>query len=431
MTAPPAASNGSFHGWKILYLTALGQLVSASFTISLIGLYIEPLSTAFSATPGQLGWAPAIFILMGSVLSPVVGHFIDRGHVRLIMTLGAALFALGFFALSQATSLLQGALACSLLLGPGSAMIGFVAANGLLVQWFERRRGLAIGLSAAGMSVGGFLVPPIAAELFALFDWRLTTLLLGAFVALTLLPSAWFIARARPADMGQYPDGLPPSPAAISHQDRRSGGAAETGFRALLARREFWIIAMAMATVNFSSIMLITYLVPFARESGLSMQSSALLLSYYSGAAFFGKFLAGWLNDVFSPRRVLCAICALMALGVYLLLGAPRYLPPVAALIGLAAGGIMPVWATLIGATFGPAAFGRAQGGMALILMVFNVIPGPLGGHLYDRSGSYIAGFELIIWVLLAGLVISCLLPGPGSGPLQASGRAAGAGGTA
>ncbi|MFV8817732.1 MFS transporter [Haliea sp. E17] len=404
-------SGGSFHGWKILYLTSLGQMVSSSFTISLIGIFIEPLAQAFSATPGQLGWAPAIFILMGSILSPLVGYFIDRGHVRVIMTMGSILFALGFFALSQATTLFQAALACSLLLGCGSSMIGFVAANALLVQWFNRRRGFAIGVSAAGMSLGGFLVPPIAAELLTHFDWRITMFLLGSFVTLTLVPSVWFIARSKPADLGQYPDGIAPADAAASAQAGAQEDAVALGFNDLLRRRDFWIIALAMATVNFSSIMLITYLVPFARETGMSVPSSALLLSYYSGAAFVGKFLAGWLNDRFSPRRVFSAICIVMALGVYLQLNFPAYLPLVVALTGLAVGGIMPVWATLIGEAFGPGAFGKAQGGMALILMVFNVIPGPLGGHLYDSTGTYVSGFELIIWVLIGGFAISCLLP--------------------
>lgn len=53
----------AFHGWKILFLAAFSQFVSVGFTVYLLGLYFKPLAEAFSATPGQLGWASSIFML--------------------------------------------------------------------------------------------------------------------------------------------------------------------------------------------------------------------------------------------------------------------------------------------------------------------------------------------------------------------------------
>lgn len=400
-----------FHGWRILFLAALGQLISGSFTISLIGIYIEPLSRSFAATPGQLGWATAIFIFVGSLLSPLVGQLADKGKIREIMTLGAGLLALGFFSLALSQQLYQAALSCALLIAPGSAMLGFIAANSMLVQWFNKRRGFAIGVAAAGISLGGFLMPPIAAGLIATFDWRITTFILASFIALVAVPISWLFAVSKPSDVNQLPDGDTSHPLAENNPPPSSS----INFKRILQRLDFWIIAAAMATLNFSTIMMVIFLVPYSQEKGIDAQTSAFMLSFYSGAAFLGKFVAGWLADRFRPKTILIGIIAVMALGMLPLVKvtSTTYLPIIIMTIGLAVGGMIPVWASLLSENFGAHAYGKVQGTMTLILVVFNVLPGPLGGYLYDQYGTYDNGFMLLVAVLIAGLIAAIFIPNP------------------
>ena len=397
-----------FHGWKILALATFSQFVSVGFTVYLIGLYIAPLAAAFDATPGQLGWASSIFMVTASGIGPVLGYWVDRGKVRLLLTLGALSLALGFVALSLAQNLWHAALACVLLIAPGSAMLGVVTAGAMLVQWFERRRGLAMGIAAAGISAGGFSMPPIAAWLFATYDWRVGSLILAGVVALTLLPAAWLIAVSKPSDKGQYPDGDDSPPLSSTHRAQPS-----QGFGQLLARMDFWWIALTIGAINFSSIMIITYLVPFALERGIDTQASAFMLSVYAGCAFIGKFLAGWLADKIAPRRLLTCIAAAMAAGILpmLLLDGLVFFPLSAGIVGFALGGLMPVWASLIAGNFGPQAFGRVKGAMSMVLTTVAVIPGPLGGYLHDAGGTYALAFDLLFWVLAGGALVSLMIP--------------------
>lgn len=409
MSSSSPSVTRAFHGWKILFLATFCQLVSVGFTVYLIGLYIEPLSKTFDATPGQLGWASSIFLLIASGVGPLLGYWVDKGRVRLLLTLGALALALGFILLSQTVSLFQAAMVCVFLIAPGSAMLGFVTAGAMLVQWFERRRGLAVGIAAAGISAGGFIMPPTAAWLFGTFDWRVGSLILGAFIAVVLIPFAWFIAVSKPSDIGQYPDGIAPV-------EKSSGATPQTissGFRDLVAQADFWLITITIGTLNFTSIMIITYIVPLARERGIDTQLSAFMLSVYAGAAFLGKFWAGWLCDRFQPRRLLTAIGAIMAIGILpmLLLDDLVYFPISAGIVGFALGGLMPVWASLIAKNFGPQAYGRVKGSMSLILTIASVIPGPLGGYLYDANGSYSVAFDLLFWVLISGVVVSLMIP--------------------
>lgn len=412
MSTHPMGNNAvskPFHGWRIVALATFAQFVSVGFTSYLIGLYIEPLSVAFSATPGQLGWASSIFMLVVTGLGPLLGYWVDKGKVRPIMTAGALALATGMILLSQSTSLLQGALICAFLIAPGTSMLSILPVGALLVQWFVRRRGLVMGIAAAGMSLGGFAMPPIAAWLFANFGWRPSTLGMGLFIAVVLLPAVWLIVVGKPAELGQYPDGdtSPPVASSVSHMPPTKG------FWNLFGRRDFWFIAATIGTINFASIMIITYLVPYARQAGFDIQQSALLISVYAGFAFFGKFVAGWLADRFQPARILSGITLAMVIGLLpmVLLTEAIFIPISIAIVGLAIGGMLPVWSSLIALNFGPQSFGRVQGTMALLLGVVTVIPGPLGGYIFDVHGSYTLAFELLVGVLLAGFAFTFLIP--------------------
>ncbi len=405
----PGAARQKFHGWKVLSLAAFSQMVSVGFTVYLIGLYIEPLARAFDATPGQLGWASSIFMLVASGLGPLLGYWVDRGEVKRLMSLGALLLGLGFIALSLCASLLQAALACIFLIGPGAALLGIVTAGAMLSQWFERRRGLALGIAAAGISIGGFAMPPLAAFLFESYDWRIASQLFGAFILLTLLPGCWFIAVAKPADMGQFPDGLEPPPGASAVQ----AASATDSFSGLLRRADFWLITAAVGSVSFSSISIITYLIPFSREQGIDLQLSAFMLSVYAGSAFFGKFVYGWLADKFAPARLLTSVAAVMILGLVPMLQLEQLALYIASIsvLGLGVGGLMPVWASLVARNFGPQAFGRVKGAMSLVLTSVAVIPGPLGGYIHDWKGSYAMTFSVVLAVLTVGVLVSLLIP--------------------
>ena len=407
-----AASDTPFCGWKILFLAAFSQFVSVGFTVYLLGLYLQPLAETFSATPGQLGWASSIFMLVSAGLGPLLGYWADRGQVKGLMTLGAVCLASGFVLLSACGNLVHAALICIFLIAPGAALIGMVTAGAMLSQWFEKRRGLALGIAAAGMSLGGFIMPSVAAWLFEAFGWRVSSMVFGIVIALTLLPCAWFIAVAKPADIGQFPDGVKPE-ASGDHVRLDQDIPNAATFSVLLARADFWLITVTVGTLSFSSISIITYLIPFAREQGIDLQTSAFMLSVYAGMAFFGKFLYGWLADRFSPARLLTSVAAVMAVGLLPMLVLNSLLVFVVSIcvIGLGVGGLMPIWATLVASSFGPQAFGKVKGAMSLVLTSVSVIPGPLGGYIYDWKGSYGMTFTVVLWVLVLGMVVSLILP--------------------
>lgn len=405
----PGFLNTSFHGWRVVAFSAVSQFIAMGFSIYLLGIYIEPMSATFEVSPGVFGWGMGFFYLINSLSGPFVGAWVDRGHVRKVLVVGAVMFALSFVVMASSTNIWQVAVACIFLLAPGSCMIGVLPCAAMLVNWFHERQAFALGVAALGISFGGFLMPPLASQLIAELGWRQSMLVLAAVIATVLLPLVWALAVGKASDVGQNADGVETK----AHRDQPSAGEADLSMKALILQSSFWFLTLSVGLLTLCSILLITFIVPMARERGVAAGSSALLLSAYAGSSLVGKFVLGWLGDQYSRRKVFISIQTMATLGWLPML----WLDGVAGLmisvvsVGLAVGGMTPLWAALIAQYFGRQSFGRVKGLMTLAMLVCTVIPGPLGGGIYDLYGSYTSSFSLIWWALPFALTCTTLLP--------------------
>lgn len=408
-------SHQGFHGWKILALCTFCQFVSMGFTLYLLGVFIEPFAEMFNASPGQIGAASAVFAVTGAILSPVLGYWADKGKTRLLMLIGAAAMALGFVLLSQAQSLFHAAAVCILFIAPATALLGTITTTVMVAKWFARRRGFAIGVSVAGISLGGFLMPPVSAMLLANFGAANSLLILAGLVGLVLLPAIWLVGVESPATIGQHPDGKLPS-------DMAEGDAstADTGmsYKALLRRSDFWVVTLCVGCISFAGLLIVTYLAPFARATGISLQNSAFIMSMYAISGIAGKFTTGWLSDTFEPRRIMTATLVMAAIGwlPVLLMEGPVAFGITACAVGFAMGGLIPVWSSIIALNFGLHNFGKVRGIMSFMIVGFTMVPGPLAGYLYDTTGSYTSAFAILWWSLPIGVVASLLIKRPPAG---------------
>lgn len=405
----PLLAHPRFHGWRIVAFCGLSQFMAMGFSIYLLSLYIEPIATTFGVSPGVVGSGMGLFYLITSLTGPLVGSWVDRGHMRKIVMSGTVLFALGFVVMAFATSIWHVALACALLLAPGVSMIGVLPCAAMLVNWFEKRQAFALGVAALGISVGGFCAPPFAAHLMNTIGWQHSLLVFGAIVIALLLPLAWALVVNKPADLNQFPDGLEPA----VRREGATAAATKGSMKDLIGNKTFWNLTLAVGLLSLCSILLVTYIVPMARERGVSTELSALLVSAYAASSLTGKFMLGWLGDKFHKRSVFMLIQWLAVVGwlPMLLLDSAVALMASVILIGLAVGGLTPIWGSLIAYYFGASAFGRVKGAMTLAMLVCTVLPGPLGGLIYAIYGSYAASFWLLWGVLPVALLCTWLLP--------------------
>ena len=195
-----------FYGWVVVGVTSLVMFGSGPGQSHLIGLFFDPISAEFGLSRTSIALAYGGATLMAAVLLPQMGKLVDKHGPTRTLWIVIACLGLTCVLLSFANGWLYLAVCFAALrfLGQGSLMLN--CAN-LVSQWFERRRGFAIGCMALGFPVSIALHPPLVQGMIEWLGWRQTWVWLGLATWGMLLPPVLLLLWNRPEEKGHQPDG--------------------------------------------------------------------------------------------------------------------------------------------------------------------------------------------------------------------------------
>ena len=393
-TTPPGTSGrlrGIYPGWWIVFATASGQLIQGGFVFWSIGLYTATFEDVFGAPRAQINLIETCLTVATNLLSPLAGILIDRWSIRHLMMIGMVAMGLGLLILSQAGTLLHIWVVWASLIPLGVLLIGAIPSAALVSRWFIRRRGLALGLTATGSSMGGFLVPPFMTWLFLEWDWR-TGLMIGGCICFMVIPIFYWLLRNEPADLGL--SGEPDAPASAADSGDTpafSADAKDWGIPDLLRSQIFWLQMVVSGTLLAVTLGMLANLSLHAKDLGVTGQSTALLYSIIAVCSFSGKALTGHLMDRLGIQRCGYLICGFLSSGLLILLLVQDYSGLVAGafVMGLGYGGVVPIWTNMPARAFGAGSVGRALGVMNPLHIPITATSAPLAGYISDTTGSY------------------------------------------
>jgi sugar phosphate permease len=323
-------------------------------------------------------------------------------------------FGIGFMLFSQIRSPAT-FIATYFLMALGSSLGGFLPVTVAIVNWFRRRRALALSISATGMAMGGLLVQGVVLAL-SRFGWRWTAFASGVLVLLIGLPIAQ-IVRHRPEPYGYRVDGAEEGSPRQARRGR-SAAAVPVDFtpREAMGTRAFWFISAghAAALLGVSAVM-VHLIVHVTERLGYSLRQGAAVLALMTVMQVSGQLAGGWAGDRWSKRLIAAACMLAHALALAMLAVAATFEMVVgfAILHGLAWGVRGPLMGALRADYFGGAAFGTITGFSSMIAML-GMMGGPLlAGILADRTGSYQAGFTALAVLAACGSVFFALAVRP------------------
>lgn len=409
----PAPTGRFFYGWVLVAVTFLTQFVAMGTVFYSYGVLLKPLAADLGVSRFLVGFGPPLLIVVGSIAGPFIGREVDRRSIRALMIFGLTLLAAGFLSLSRATSVWHLYVCYGLFLALGMALFGGIANTTLIANWFIRQRGTALGISQIGVSFSGFVMAFVTTALVQGYGWRATCLVFG-LVPLVMTPLLWVLVVNRPEDRGLTPDGDPiplPRPGTSGPSTTPAGWTA----RRILSEPALWILALVIGFSFASSGALIMVVYSHVEDLGHAAERAQVVFGLMAGMAAIGKPSFGLLGDWWSKRGAMWLCVGLQALGVGLLLEATSYpaLILAALVLGLGYGGLMPLWALLLGAVFPREVFGRAMGIMAPVLIPFQIVGLPLATWIFDRTGSYETAFLIFLgfYAAAALLVVFLRLP--------------------
>jgi len=402
----------------------VGSLASVGLSIYLFGVFQNSVVDTFGIGVGEYSLAHSLFTIVSGLLSPLVGRsLVTRGRpglsIRNVMVAGALAIGLGLIAVSRAESLAIAALAFVLLVSSGTVMMGPLVGQAMAVNWFDARRGRALGIVAAGTTVGGVLMPPLAASLIEIVGWRDAMALLGLLMLAIPLPVVALFATSRPEDIGETPDGVTESPKAESAAERPPLGTTE-----LLRDRNLWVMGTCFALIFSSGTISVMFTIPYAMQLGLPLVGGALLVSVRSGAGALGKILLGGLSDRLGVKPVLWGVIGSQLVLTSLLIQTrdPYLFGLLAIAMGFMGASTLPLKAALTGTIFGRASFASAMGLLQTVAVPFSLVLVPVAGYLYDASGDYAVVFACTLpLLLLAGILLRAVQLPAAQAPTEVS----------
>ena len=380
-----------YPGWWIVVATASGQLIQGGFVFWCMGLYTATFEDVFGAPRAQINLIETCLTVATNLLSPVAGILIDRWSIRHLMIIGMVAMGLGLLILSQAGTLFQVWVVWASLIPLGVLLIGAIPSAALVSRWFIRRRGLALGLTATGSSLGGFLVPPLMTWLFLEWDWR-TGLQVGACICFAVIPIFFWLLRNEPADLGLSGEPNEASANSSKHTaETITADAGDWGIPQLLRSQIFWLQMIVSGSLLAVTLGMLANLSLHAKDLGVTGQSTAVLYSIIAICSFSGKALTGYLMDRFGIQRCGYLICAFLSSGLMILLSVQNYSGLVAGafVMGLGYGGVVPLWTNMPARAFGAGSVGRALGVMNPLHIPITATSAPLAGYISDTTGSY------------------------------------------
>ena len=398
---------GIFRGWYVVVGGFLNSMLLIGATIYSFGLFVNPVEAEFGLGREQVNLGYLAFLIGFAVWAPIVGKLLEKFDVRLISTVGSVSFAAGMIAISITYSAPVIGL---LLLAPvafGVVAAGAFTANTVVTRWFTMKRGQALGVVAIASSAGGFAITPLFALVVGEFGWRQALAIMGVIIGIAAVAVAALFLRDRPSDFGIRPDGEIETSTSATLADE----TPLTG-KQILGMRNFWLVAVGVGLLLGSDQAILTSLVPYGIDRGFTMAEASFLVSAMTGSAILGKLVLGWLCDRVDKRYLFLFVvaCNLAFLAVLILQPGYTQLLVAASIIGLAIGGVYPVWTSLTADCFGSTSFGIAYGLMNIVAMPCALISVTLAGRSFDQTGSYDFAFWTFVGLdILAAILVFAL----------------------
>jgi predicted MFS family arabinose efflux permease len=395
-----------FRGWWIVLVCAVGMAFSTgTMVVYTFGVFAKPLASELKTSRGSIALAVSILDIMVAIGAPGAGLLVDRYGARgvIVASLGglsACLVALCF--VPPTLWHFYAIFALAGLIGVATTPVTY---SRVVANWFDRRRGFALGLANSGIGVGAFLTPSLAQFLIGRGGWRLGYLGLAGACMAVAVPVVWFFLRESPAEVGLLADGQAPSAAASV----QGGWVEGTTVREALRTRTFWQLGFIFFSVAACVTGASAHLVPLLTDAGVSGQTAALCASLFGAALLVGRVGNGYLLDRFFGPYVAAVLFAGAAAAAALLWSAfaVHAALPAAILLGLAAGAEGDLMPFLVSRYFGMRAMAQLYGCMFAFFTLGNATGRYLLAAGFDVWGSYKRPLAMVFLTLVVAVLAS------------------------
>ncbi|MFO8231774.1 MAG: MFS transporter [Longimonas sp.] len=382
-----------FYGWTILAAATLGMAATLPGQTAGVSLFIDAFVEDLSLSRTAVSWMYTVATVVGSLALPWIGRQMDRiGPRRMVLFVGSA-FALACLGMSQVRGWITLFLGFLLLRGLGQGALGLIN-NHVVNLWFERRRGMAVGVLGLGMAGATAIFPPLIEQMLQAYGWAQSYVIIGGLLAVGVVPLLVLLYRAEPERFGLTPDtALPSLGTASASPNNPVRGLTLTQAR---RTRTFWLFIAGGVCAGGLGTGLLFHHFAILAEAGANRTLAAQFFVPYGVLTAVFTLIMGALIDRVSPRYLMGI---LMATYATLMVSAPFAATSVwvwayGVLFGVAQGTQNALLGSAFAYYFGRAHHGSVRGFAATIFVAGTA----LGPVLLALGPDWLGSFTPMLW---------------------------------
>ncbi len=388
------------YGWPVVLSSALGIALGMSpLPFYTIGVFAGPLTQAFGWSISQVMSSLAVFTVIAMLAAPMVGHLSDRVGVRKVVLWSIFLFSLTMMSFSLSNGSMSrflftwGILAVT---GAGTLPITFTRA---VSNWFNKKRGFALGVSLIGTGIAGALAKVYAGFLIHEFGWRAAYIGVGALPLLIAFPVAYIFFRDIDDPKAQHR-------ARHVHKANLISGHQVYGLTLGQALKDwrFWLLAITFVPLSFAIGGPIPNLETMLGAKGFGVGEAIFLASLIGYSVLVGRLIGGYLLDHLWAPGLACALLMLPAISMYLMQGdSLAYGQTVISivLLGFAAGLEYDLLAYIVSRYFGIKNYAAIYGSLYAFFAMGAGFGPAVYGKSFQATGSYDTVLNYSMWAFI------------------------------
>lgn len=393
----PAGATQLRNRFTAAFAACIGMGTGVGLFVASITFFIKPLFAEFGWTRSAIAAASAVGFT-SALTAPFMGMLVDRFGARRTAMVGVGVMLLGYLALASMTGWIWNYYLITLFLSVAGPAVGAMTFTKVVVGWFERNRGLMIGITMSGVSLVTIFTAPALQYVIAHFGWRAGYGFLGGVTCLVGFPIlvTFLFEKFRPQAM---PLG------------RAQPQVTTLPLRPALRDPRLWLLIISAFAANIPIGGMALQLQPLLTDKGIDGQSAALMASAFGISVVASRLGAGMLLDRFWAPGVAFATLVLPAIGILFLAGTQHNLAFTAVgvlLLGIAQGAEGDQVAFFVARFFPLELYSRIFSVLMVCISASLGVGGILYGYTFDRTGSY----DVVLYASSASFIFAgaCML---------------------
>ena len=380
-----------FYGWVVVVTFFIVGITLYGICLS-FGVFFKSIESEFNLTRTETSAIVSASLLLAGFFAFVAGWALDRYGPKVVVLFMGIFTGLSLVLTSQTTSLWQLFITYSLFLSMGTGAV-YVVPMSTVSRWFDKKRGLALGLAGTGVGLGMIIFAPLATYLITNYGWRIAYLVIGLIAWVAIIPLSRLL-KGDPREVGALPDGVKRRSKRTSDREDSSqviGFSLSQVFRT----KSFWLLLYTWVIFAAAIFLVYTHLIPHITDLGFSAAEAAVVFSLMGVSSIAGRAPVGVASDRIG-RKLTAVICILLEAGsLFWLIWAhdlwALYL--FVLFFGFASAGFSTSMGALVGDVFSVGKLGAIFGILEFGFGIGAAIGPVVTGFIFDVSGSYYMAF--------------------------------------